>query len=87
MIDFPDAMAVPSAQYDQGTGPIVMDDVHCTGSEARLIDCPHVTQHNCTHFEDASIRCVIRSKIILFLQWCIHHSGWSGFHRTTFIIK
>ena len=64
MIYFPDAMAVPHAQYGQGTGVIVMDNVHCTGSEARLINCPHVTRHNCTHFEDASVRCA-RSKIIL----------------------
>ena len=64
MIYFPDAMAVPHAQYGRGTGAIVMDDVRCTGSEARLIDCPHVTQHNCSHSEDASVRCA-RSKIIL----------------------
>ena len=53
----------------------MMDDVHCTGSEARLIDCPHVTQHNCTHFQDASVKCV-ESKIIansfisIEIVWC-----------------
>ena len=61
MIYFPGAMALPFARYGQGTGAIVMDNVRCTGSEARLIDCPHVTQHNCTHFGDVSVRCV-RSK-------------------------
>ena len=64
MIYFPGAMAVPLARHGQGSGVIVMDDVRCTGSEARLIDCPHVTQHNCSHSEDASVRCA-RSKIIL----------------------
>ena len=61
LIYFPDATTVPLSQYGQGTGAIMMDSVRCIGSEARLIDCPHVAQHNCTHFEDVSVRCV-RSK-------------------------
>lgn len=35
-----------------------MDDVSCLGTEARLVDCTHVTNHNCAHFEDAGVRCL-----------------------------
>ena len=45
--------------YGEGTGPIWIDDVHCTGTEIRLVDCPRTAfgAHNCIHFEDASVRC------------------------------
>ena len=42
-----------------GTGQIVLDDLQCTGSESRLIDCPHngLGNHNCDHSDDAGVRC------------------------------
>ena len=39
-----------------------MDDVTCSGSEGRLLDCPHDSSHNCRHLEDASVRCLPLSK-------------------------
>ena len=52
-----DAIAVPSARYGRGVGDILMDEVACTGSETRLIDCSHSSNHDCSHFEDASVQC------------------------------
>ena len=39
--------------------PILLDDLHCTGAENGLADCPHagVGLHNCTHAEDAGVSC------------------------------
>lgn len=38
---------------------IFLDDVVCTGSEARLIDCAHagIGVHNCSHSEDVGVTC------------------------------
>ena len=38
---------------------IWLDNVRCTGTEARLIDCPArpIGEHNCVHSEDAGVRC------------------------------
>jgi hypothetical protein len=53
------AQAVSFAAYGQGTGPILLDDVACAGTETRLIECraSPITTHNCLHAEDASVRC------------------------------
>ena len=51
------AQALLFAFFGQGTGPILMDNVQCRGTESRLFDCTHLTTHNCVHAEDAGARC------------------------------
>lgn len=45
------------AQFGRGSGPIHRDEVGCSGSEERLVDCPYISSHDCFHYEDASVRC------------------------------
>ncbi|XP_058436760.1 deleted in malignant brain tumors 1 protein-like [Marmota monax] len=51
--------ALPGASFSPGSGRILLDDVHCTGSEASLEQCPHGSwfAHNCGHHEDAGVIC------------------------------
>ncbi len=46
-----------SAHFGQGTDPILMDNMECSGNENSLHDCNHVTSHNCGHHEDAGVVC------------------------------
>ena len=49
--------ALGSAYFGQGSGTILLDDVQCNGTESYLTNCTHITNHNCGHSEDASVRC------------------------------
>ncbi|CAJ1075388.1 LOW QUALITY PROTEIN: uncharacterized protein LOC124998123 [Xyrichtys novacula] len=51
--------APPSAHFGEGSGPIFLDDVACSGSESFLTDCQHqgFGTHNCGHGEDAGVVC------------------------------
>ena len=51
------ATARSSAYFGQGSGPIHLDNVACTGSESRLLDCSHISNHNCGHHKDAGVTC------------------------------
>ena len=50
-------VAYSSAFFGQGTGPIQIDNVGCSGSESVLVQCSHLTINNCGHVEDAGVRC------------------------------
>ncbi|XP_044303645.1 soluble scavenger receptor cysteine-rich domain-containing protein SSC5D-like [Varanus komodoensis] len=51
--------ALGGAHFGQGSGPIWMEGVNCTGEEAFLRDCPQGPwgQHSCDHSQDASVEC------------------------------
>ena len=53
------ATAYSSAYFGRGTGPILLDNVGCTGGESRLLDCysDGVGVSNCDHSQDAGVRC------------------------------
>ena len=53
-------VALRGSYFGAGTGPILMDNVHCRGSESSLFQCRHRRQggRNCnSHREDASVVC------------------------------
>ena len=59
-LGFPPATSVSrKAAFGQGTGPVWMDDVVCTGSEASIDRCsfPGWEIEDCGHHEDAGVQC------------------------------
>ena len=57
------------AYFGRGTGPILVQNVWCTGLESSLLQCPWtVHQSGCYHSEDAGIRCEGISKSYYFLS-------------------
>ena len=66
--------AYSSATHGQGTGPIWMDDVACSGSEAHMHECRHRGwgNHDCTHSRDASVRCSYGSSDVRLADGGLH---------------
>ena len=56
---FSGAVAHTRAYFNPGKGPIFLDDVQCSGSEANLLSCVSspVYSHNCHHSEAAGVSC------------------------------
>ena len=52
------AIAYSNAYFGQGTGPILIDNAHCTGNESTLMSCTHLSDHNCGHHKDAGVSCL-----------------------------
>lgn len=51
-------MAVLSAGFGQGSGPILLGNVGCTGFESDIANCSNDDGSSCTHSNDAGVRCL-----------------------------
>ncbi|XP_030840612.1 deleted in malignant brain tumors 1 protein-like isoform X2 [Strongylocentrotus purpuratus] len=53
-----------SSRFGPGTGPIVYDNVQCTGQEMLLSQCSNggLNNHNCNHGEDAGVSCALTAE-------------------------
>ena len=61
--------AIGSAGFGQGSGPIWLDSVTCTGNESTLASCGHLGVNitkSCSHAEDTGVRCSrLQSKTLI----------------------
>ncbi|NXN38055.1 DMBT1 protein, partial [Rhinoptilus africanus] len=60
-------LAPHGAYFGQGSGPVWLDDVNCTGKEAGLSQCRATPwgSHNCGHGEDAGVVCTAQCSTLL----------------------
>ena len=60
------AQAYSGATHGQGSGPVWISDLECSGSESNLFGCRHsgCGNNHCTHSGDASVRCSYSSSTI-----------------------
>ncbi|XP_071157151.1 scavenger receptor cysteine-rich domain-containing protein DMBT1-like [Mytilus edulis] len=62
-LPFSGAVGYSHSPYGQGTGQILLDDVHCIGTETTMLNCNHsaIGTSNCKHTEDVGVKCQTNS--------------------------
>ncbi|XP_058272771.1 deleted in malignant brain tumors 1 protein-like [Hemibagrus wyckioides] len=73
-----------NAHFAQGSGPIWLDEVQCSGSESNITQCSHrgFGSHNCSHGEDAGVTCSGNIRLIGGTDSCsgtveiLHDGQW-----------
>ena len=60
-------VAVGEASFGQGSGPIILERVACSGTESNLTQCGHngIGNHACAHSKDAGVICLGNHNIIM----------------------
>ena len=66
-------LALSEALFGEGRGPILLDEVRCTGTESKLLNCTHngILSHDCDHTEDASVICLTQRKLSCVVLSCV----------------
>ena len=62
---YTDSIPVHKSQYGRFYGPILLDNLLCTGDETNLLKCTDdesIGNHNCDHSEDAGVICMQESQ-------------------------
>ena len=65
-----DAVVLMSG-FEAGSGPIFLDQLRCSGSEASLLDCDmgrSVGLHRCNHTMDVGVTCTGRDDCLISLS-------------------
>ncbi len=63
------------SDYGEGSGPILLDNVTCTGQESSLLQCDHagIGNHHCTRSREAKVICspckLLRNVTIEDVSW------------------
>ena len=52
-------VALGSARFDAGSGPVLFSGLTCIGNESTITECHHLLTgvHNCSHSEDVGVVC------------------------------
>ena len=62
------ATAFPGSVFGQGTGPIFMESLLCSGTESNVLDCSVILgYHFCSHMEDASVQCLGTNRLSIVI--------------------
>lgn len=75
-LGFPQAgQAFRSASHGEGSGPIWMTDVACSGNESFIYECSHGGWgvNGCTHIDDASVQCSYGSSLVRLVNGGASH--------------
>ena len=69
LIHFTDGKYYSSAYFGSGSGKIWLDDVACTSSNTKLLQCSSspIGEETCSHSEDAGVGCEGAYMLLMFM--------------------
>ena len=83
-----------NAFYGQGSGPIWLDYLRCTGNETSLLNCSHsgigITRYYCGHDDDVGVECPgilvvvtlsVKGMVMLLVSGVAQHQCARPLHR------
>ena len=72
-----------NAYYGQGSGPIWVDDVACTGSESHIYNCRYRgwVNNDCRHSRDAGVQCSYGSANIRLVNGGAYYGRVEVYHN------
>ncbi|ELT95810.1 hypothetical protein CAPTEDRAFT_171985, partial [Capitella teleta] len=65
-LGYSEGYTIESAEIEEGSGQIWLDEVQCSGEEESIAMCPHLEWGNtdCVHGEDVEIKCYAEGEIV-----------------------
>ena len=63
------ALATTGTSFGRGTGPTIINNVQCIGSETQLMDCRRIelSERTCSHTSFAGVQCHERTGLLSVL--------------------
>ncbi len=64
---------LPTSAFGEGSGPVFLDNVMCTGRESLLLSCVNtrLEMNNCGHEQDAGIACMAGKNMATESDLCV----------------
>ena len=52
--------------FGSASGPIFLENLACSGTESKLLDCPHgiLGTHQCDHSKDSGVQCYGKKYVV-----------------------
>lgn len=71
-----DVSAVSKAFYGQGSGPIILRRLECTGRETSILECEFdANTSDCRHSDDAGVQCIGMLYYVIFTVYIMLNVG------------
>ncbi|KAL3854704.1 hypothetical protein ACJMK2_013962 [Sinanodonta woodiana] len=72
------AVAIGNANFGRGSGPILIDEAACVGTESTLAACMYASVSDCTHSEDVGVQCNAVDNAITQVRLVGGTGPWEG---------
>ncbi len=76
--NYSDSLAAVEGLFGSGEGPILLDNVQCSGDEESILACraEELGMTNCRHTEDAGVVCPCKTRLVIICSQTLSAIDW-----------